>query len=173
MWKAVAWTLGVLAALAALTGAAVVYGGLYDAAATTPHYQPVYSLLEMAMRRSVVRQARGIAAPAWLVTEPSLRRGAACYRDHCVQCHGGPGVPRAAPGLSMQPLPSALNDASPGWQPRELYWITRHGIRTTGMPAWQYRLDDDDLWAVSGFLTVLPQLTSADYAARMAAADAL
>src|SRR4051812_19267059 len=173
MWKAVACTLGVLAALGALTGAAVVYGGGYDVAATTPHFQAVYSLLETAMRRSVVRRARGIEAPASLVSEPSLRRGAACYRDHCVQCHGGPGVPRLGPGLGMQPLPSALNDASPQWQPRELYWITRHGIRMTGMPAWQYRLADEDLWAVTGFLAVLPELTAAQYAARVAAADAL
>ena len=172
MWKVVAWTLGVLAVLAALAGGAVVYGGLYDVAATTQHFQPVYSLLETAMRHSVVRQARDIEAPASLVSEASLRRGAACYRDHCVQCHGGPGVPRLAPGLGMQPLPSALNDPSPAWKPRELYWITRHGIRMTGMPAWKYRLADEDLWAVAGFLTVLPDLTPAAYAARIAAAEA-
>ena len=173
MWKVVACTLGVLAVLAALAGGAVVYGGLYDVAATTQHFQPVYSLLETAMRHSVVRHARGIATPPSFGAEPSLRRGAACYRDHCVQCHGGPGLPRLAPGLGMQPLPSALNDPSPAWKPRELYWITRHGIRMTGMPAWQFRLADDDLWAVAGFVAVLPDLTPAAYAARVAAAEGI
>src|SRR5690606_1837350 len=44
---------------AALAGAAcVVFGGLYDVAATTPHYQPVHTLLETAMRQSVRLRAR-------------------------------------------------------------------------------------------------------------------
>ena len=40
-----------------------------------------------------------------------LARGAACYRAHCVQCHGGPGVAPGPDGMSMQPLPGPLLDA--------------------------------------------------------------
>src|SRR5688500_2660971 len=93
-WKPVAWTLGSLTLLGALTAGAVVYGGLYDVAATTQHTQPVYSLIEKTMQRSVRRQARDIDVPVSLDAAPTLRRGAACYRDHCLQCHGGPGVAR-------------------------------------------------------------------------------
>jgi len=173
MWKPVAWTLGVLATLAALAGAAVVYGGLYNVAATAQHLQPVHSLLETTMHHSVARQARDLQVPASIGTAETLQVGAACYRDHCVQCHGGPGVPRLGLGMSMQPLPSALIDAGRTWKARELYWITRHGIKMSGMPAWQYRLSDDDLWAVTGFLMLLPSLSPADYAARIAQADGL
>ncbi len=168
MWKTVAWTVGALAALALAGALATLYGGLYDVSATTQHTQPVYSLLEQAMKYSVGRRARDIAEPASLSAAPVLQRGAACYRDHCEQCHGGPGMARHPFGLSMQPLPSALIEASRHWKPRELYWITRHGIKMSGMPAWEFRLGEDDLWAVVAFVSLLPDLSAADYAARIA-----
>ena len=172
MWKTLAWTLGTLAALALAMGAAVLYGGLYNVGATTQHLQPVFSLLEQGMKYSVARRAGDIVEPASMSSAPVLQRGAACYRDHCVQCHGGPGVARQPLGMGMQPLPSALIDAAGYWKARELYWITRHGIKMSGMPAWEFRLGDDDLWAVVGFLKLLPTLSTADYAARIADAGA-
>ena len=35
----------------------------------------------------------------------------------------------------------------------------------SGMPAWEYRLADADLWAVVGFLQRLPELTPAAFRA--------
>lgn len=49
------------------------------------------------------------------------------------------------------------------WRPAELYWVVRHGVKATGMPAWAYRLSDRDLWAVVAFLRQLPTLSPADY----------
>jgi mono/diheme cytochrome c family protein len=171
-WKPVAITLGALGMAGALAAGVVVLGGLYDVAATTQHTRPVYAVLELAMQRNVRRQARDLAPPPQHDAEPALRRGAACYRDHCVQCHGGPGVSRGAAGLGMQPLPSPLIDASRHWQLRELYWITRHGIKMSGMPAWQYRLADDELWAVSAFVAALARWTPQEYARRIGEAAA-
>jgi mono/diheme cytochrome c family protein len=158
------------AALAAglAVAALVVFRGLYDVGATTEHTQPVYSLLETTMKHSVRQRAAGIQPPP--LAEPSLiSRGAACYRDHCVQCHGGPGVAPGPVGMSMQPLPGPLVDAARRWQARELYWITRNGIRMSGMPAWELRMSEQDIWAVVGFIGQLPQMSPADYQARMAA----
>jgi mono/diheme cytochrome c family protein len=120
----------------------------------------------------VARRAADIVEPASLSSAGVLQRGAACYRDHCVQCHGGPGVARQALGMGMQPLPSALIDAAADWKSRELYWITRYGIKMSGMPAWEFRLGDDDLWAVVGFVKLLPTLSTTDYARRIAEAGA-
>jgi mono/diheme cytochrome c family protein len=50
------------------------------------------------------------------------------------------------------------------WRPREIYWITRHGIKMSGMPAWQFRLDDEALWDVAAFVQVLPTLSPQAYA---------
>ena len=154
-------TLGVALALALAAAAVVVMGGLYDIGAVTQHTQVVYTLLETTMKHSVRMRAADIEAPP--ATPGSIDRGAAVYRDHCVQCHGGPGVAPGAVGMSMQPLPGPLLDAARRWHERELYWITRHGIRMSGMPAWALRLSEEDTWAVVHFIGRMPQMSPAEY----------
>jgi len=168
---AVAATLAALAAGGAVVAAVVVYGGIYNIAATSQHLQPVYSLLELTMRQSVRLRARNIAEPP-LADERMAVRGAGCFRDKCVQCHGGPGVAQADIGQGMQPLPGPLVDAPRHWRARELYWVTRHGIKMSGMPAWQHRLSERELWDVVAFLQRLPALNAAQYADWMARAPA-
>ncbi|WP_143684877.1 c-type cytochrome [Variovorax sp. KK3] len=161
--RTVLTTLAVLALAGLAGGAAFVWGGFYNVAATEQHTQPVYSVLEVAMRQSVRLRARGIEPPR--LDDPLLvQRGAACFVAKCQQCHGGPGVAQGDIGKSMQPLPGPLVDARRHWNTRELYWVTKHGIRMSGMPAWEYRLSDHDLWAVVAFLERLPDLTPAAYA---------
>ena len=150
---------------AVLVAAIVIRAGLYDVSATREHTQFVYSLLETTMRYSVQRRARAIAVPS--LAAPALARGAACYRDHCAQCHGGPGVAPEAIGTRMQPLPGFLLDAAHRWRPQELYLITRDGIKMSGMPAWGWRLGEEDLWSIVAFLERLPELSPAAYAAAL------
>jgi mono/diheme cytochrome c family protein len=159
--------------LVAVLGAAVfVWSGWYDIAANVQHTQPVYSLLEQTMRQSVRRRAAAVEPPV-LDSPATIDRGAACFVDHCVQCHGGPGVAQGDIGRSMQPLPGPLVDASRRWRAQELYWITRNGIKMSGMPAWQHRLPDEDLWALVAFMEHrLPTLTAADFRALVSAAGA-
>jgi mono/diheme cytochrome c family protein len=160
---AAAATTAALGLAAALVGAAAVYGGLYDVAATTQHWQLTHTLLETAMRHSVRLRARDIAEPP-LADERMALRGAGCFRDKCVQCHGAPGVAQGDVGKSMQPLPGPLVDAPRHWRARELYWVARHGIKMSGMPAWQFRLADQELREVVAFMQRLPDLNAAQYA---------
>jgi cytochrome c1 len=168
-WKAVLWTVAALAALGIVAGAAVLYSGAYDVSALRPHTQPVYFLLEEGMNRAVRRRAAGIVPPAGFDREAAVARGALCFRDKCQSCHGGPGVSPDEAALGMQPLPGSLIDATRRRSVAELYWIARHGIKMSGMPAWQYRLSDEDLWAVTAFLTRLPDISPTDYRRRVAA----
>jgi mono/diheme cytochrome c family protein len=165
----------VLLAMLSLLGAGVlgaagfVWSGVYDISATSEHTQPVYDLLEGTMRQSVRRHARDVQVPD--LRDPALlQRGALCFRDKCAQCHGAPGVAMGEIGRSMQPLPGPLIDATRHWKARELYWITRHGIKMSGMPAWEYRLPDADLWALVAFLMRLPDLSVEGYRALTGAA---
>jgi cytochrome c1 len=156
---------GALATDVATAGAAVAFVtfGLYDVGATKEHTQFLYSLMESTMHASVRRRAAQIVPPS--LTEPArVAEGAACFREHCVVCHGAPGVAQGAAGQGMQPLPGPLVDATRRWQPRELYWITRHGIKMSGMPAWEFRFTEGELWSVVAFLDRLPALGAADYA---------
>ena len=150
--------------LAALAGAAlVIYTGVYNVSATRQHTQWVYSLLDTALRQSVRRQARDISPPP-LDDAARIQRGAACFQANCVQCHGAPGVAAGDIGKSMQPVPGPLVNALQRWQPREIYWITRHGIKMSGMPAWEFRLQDNVLWDIVAFVNYLPELTPQAYA---------
>ena len=154
-----------------LVAAAVVYGGLYNVAASTQHLQPTFTVMETAMRQSVRLRARTIDVPP-LADEQMVLRGAGCFRDKCVQCHGAPGVAQGDIGKSMQPLPGPLVDARRYWQPRELYWVTRHGIKMSGMPAWDRRLTEAELWSVVAFMQRLPDLSAQQYAEVVARAPA-
>lgn len=159
----VAATTAALGLGAAVVAAAMVFGGLYDVASTTQHWQPTYSIVETAMRQSVRLRARDIAEPP-LADEAMALRGAGCFRDKCVQCHGAPGVAQDDIGKSMQPLPGPLVDARRHWRARELYWLTRNGIRMSGMPAWEFRLREEELWELVAFMQRLPDLDAAHYA---------
>ena len=152
-----------LLALAAAGGAVIVYSGAYNVGATRQHTQVVYSMLELAMQRSVQLRARNIETPP-LDDPQRIGRGAGIYRDNCAQCHGAPGVAPGDIGKGMQPVPGPLVAAMQRWQPREVYWLTRHGIKMSGMPAWEFRMDDDALWDVVAFVQRLPNLTPNAYA---------
>lgn len=167
--KAFAIASGLLLAAVLAGGAIFVASGLYDVSATDQHLRPTYHLIEAAMERSIERRARGIAVPA-LGDPAQLRRGIAIYHAHCVQCHGAPGVAPEPFALAMRPLPRPLVRSGLERAPGFLYWSIRHGIKMTGMPAWEFRLGEDDLWAVVAFLRELPALSADDYAARSGAA---
>lgn len=150
-----------------LAAAAVIGLGLYDISATDQHLAPTFKALDVAMRRSVQRRAKDIAVPA-LGDPAQVRRGLALFRDHCVQCHGGPGVSPEPFSLGLTPSAANLVHTARAWKPAEIYWVVRNGLKMTGMPAWRFRMPEEDLWAVVAFMQVLPALSPADYR-RMAA----
>ena len=159
--------LAVLAGLgaAALAASAITfYAGWYDTSATDQHLAPTYWLLDTGMKRSVKQRADTIAVPP--LDDPALAlRGAAHYKRDCEQCHGGPGVAPQAFALGMTPAPAMLAHTGAHWQPAELFWAIKEGIKMTGMPAWKYRMVDEDIWAVVAFVQRLPKLSPGEYRA--------
>ena len=153
----------IVCALAAMAG--FFYAGVYDISATDQHLAPTYWLLDTAMRRSVRARAANIEVPD--LRPPELRqRGLALYRQHCVQCHGAPGVAPEPFALGMAPAPANLAYTAREWPAADLYWSVKEGIKMTGMPAWKYRMSEADLWAVVAFLQELPGLSPEEYRVR-------
>ncbi len=151
--------------LAVLGGIGFIYSGLYDISATDQHLRPTYYAIQTTMRYSVARRAADIAVPP-LGAPEQLERGLALYRAHCVQCHGAPGVAPESFALGLTPLPTPLARSGKDRTPAELFWVVKHGIKMTGMPAWEFRLPDEDIWALSAFLKELPLLSPAAYKTR-------
>ena len=149
---------------AVIAGAMIVFLGLYDVAANRQHLAPTYWLLETGLHESVQHHSRDIPVPP--LEDPALvQRGLALYRAHCVQCHGAPGVAPAPFALGMRPVPANLAHTARKWDAAQLFWTVKHGIKMTGMPAWEFRMPDEDIWAVVAFLRRLPGYTPAAYQA--------
>ncbi|MGQ0655726.1 MAG: c-type cytochrome [Betaproteobacteria bacterium] len=142
--------------------AAVLFSGIYDISATDQHLAPTYWILDAGMRRSVRQRADAITVPE--LSEPGqLERGLELYRRHCVQCHGAPGVAPEPFALGLAPAPANLVHTAREWPPAAVFWVVKEGIKMTGMPAWRYRMNDADIWAVVAFMRELPKLSPDQY----------
>ena len=138
--------------------------GLYDVAATTPDSSLLASLLHDAMESSVERRARDIQAPD--LSAPGLvETGLVHYHEMCVTCHGAPGVPASEIGAGLNPSPPELVHEAEEWSEAELFWMTKHGIKMTGMPAFGPTHTDEDIWAIVALMKRLPEMTPEQYAA--------
>jgi len=150
--------------LAAAGALAFVFSGLYDISASDQHLAPTYHAIRKTMERSVARRAKDIPVPP-LGAPAQLERGLSLYRAHCVQCHGAPGIAPEPFALGLTPLPTPLARSGIDRTPAELFWMVKYGIKMTGMPAWEYRFPDEDVWALVAFVKHLPRLSVAEYLA--------
>jgi hypothetical protein len=67
-------------------------------------------------------------------------------------------------GQGLNPPAPDLAEEAAEMSAAELFWVTKHGIRMTGMPAWGASHDDDALWPVVAFTKErLPELDAAAY----------
>ncbi len=154
----------VIAAVAAVGGFLVVASGIVPITASSGHSALTYWVLELAKRRSIATHTLGmdsisLDAP-WLVL-----KGAGHYHDGCRPCHGAPDLPPPRIAGAMTPQPPELLGRIEIYEPRELFYIVKHGIKFTGMPAWPAQERDDEVRAVVAFLRELPQLDADSYRA--------
>jgi len=152
----------VLVVLGVLGAFFVALSGVYSVAASRGHWAFVEWFLQFGLQRSVRTHALGIDTPD--LSDPAMiAAGAGHYEIACATCHGAPGQSLNPITLAMLPPPPYLPGKVKDWRPRELFWITRHGLKYTGMPAWPARARDDEVWSVVAALVRLPEMSSADY----------
>ncbi|MDH4054789.1 MAG: cytochrome c [Gammaproteobacteria bacterium] len=162
-------TLLVVAALAILGAVAFAYSGIYDVRASTPHSGLVHWLLSTTSHASIERQSNDVQVPN--LSDPTMARaGANDFAAMCVGCHGAPGKDPEAVGQGLNPAAANLAESAEHMNPAELFWVTKHGIKMTGMPSWGATHDDDALWPVVAFMTTLPDLDADGYQALLASA---
>jgi mono/diheme cytochrome c family protein len=147
---------------ALLGGLAMIYTGVYDVAATAPHW-PVTRLMETARIRSIKAHAAGIQVPQGFDAPENIPMGVEHFAAHCAVCHGAPGVPRGDIAQGLYPPPPDLDKTVKFYSDGELFWIVKNGIKMTGMPAWSDH-SDAELWATVAFVKKLPGMTEQDYA---------
>ena len=153
-------------ALLALVGAVAVavYAGLYNVAADVPHTQPVYWLFETVRDRSIASRARDIVVPNDLSDPARNSSGAGQYGEMCSGCHLAPGMERTEISRGLYPRAPELRRKT-DLTAAEQFWIVKHGVKMTGMPAWGVTHSDELLWDVVALLRKLPELTKEQYEA--------
>lgn len=155
-------TLLAFALAAVVIGFLAAWAGLVPVAASAGHWPVTRWFLHFTMQQSVETRALGIEVPE-LDDAALVLRGAGHYESGCAPCHGAPGRPRSVIVRQMTPEPPYLPPQIPEWEPNELFWIVRHGIKFSAMPAWPALQRVDEVWAMVAFLQHLPDLSPAEY----------
>lgn len=158
------WVLrtGVILFVLAFLGALGAVSGAIPIKASSGHWQVTAEFLQFAKERSVWTHTLGTKLPPleepWLVL-----KGAGHYETACRPCHGSPEFERPLIAWNMTPKPPNLSKTVPQWAPEELFYIVKHGIKFTGMPAWPALGRDDEVRAMVAFLLELPKMNGARY----------
>jgi mono/diheme cytochrome c family protein len=112
--------------------------------------------VDASTERNAPEQKNPIAAD-----EVNLVAGAKLYVNHCAGCHGVPANPDSQFGRSFNPpVPAFFKDA-PDMPDNENFYIIQHGIRWTGMPAWNKTLSEGQTWQLVTFLSNVEKLPPA------------
>ena len=168
MAKTLKFVLIALLVVGALAGA-FIYTGAYNIGADAPHSRLAYSVLEELRERSVTSRARGIAIPSDLADPKRIAAGAGLYNEMCTGCHLGPGFERTEMSQGLYPPAPELargDDLSPA----EQFWVIKHGVKLTAMPAWGKTHDDQLIWDMVAFVRQMPKLSPERYKAAVASA---
>jgi cytochrome c553 len=152
----------VLLAVLGAGGFLVAASGIAPITASAGHFAITEWFLQFSKRRSVdthtlTRESLKLDEP-WLVM-----KGAGHYESGCSPCHGSPKLAQPRVAQAMLPPPPNLATRVAEWEPKELFYIVKHGIKLTGMPAWPSQKRDDEVRAMIAFLVKYAELDASAY----------
>jgi len=136
-----------------------IYSGTYNVAATKTDSFIVEWVLDTTKKYSVKKHSQNIERPK-LNDDTLVKQGYEHYQDMCAGCHGAPGKD---PAEGFNPSPPLLAEEAEELSSAELFWVTKNGIKMTGMPAFGLFHSDEDIWSIVAFLKTLPDLTPETY----------
>jgi mono/diheme cytochrome c family protein len=91
-----------------------------------------------------------------------ISAGARHYSALCTGCHLAPGITKSdiRPGLYPHPPNLAQEDIK---DTGRAFWIVKHGIKMSAMPAWGKTLDDAAIWDIVAFVQQMPTMSPGMY----------
>ena len=162
-------SLTLLVAVAAALATGFLWSGLYDVGADDPHLPPVHAALATLRERSIAVRARDLVVPD--LSDPAMiRQGAGNYEAMCSGCHLAPGVASSELSRGLYPAPPAFARGALA-SPARQFWVIRHGIKASAMPAWGKSMDDKAIWSLVAFVQRLPSLDAAQYQAMVESSE--
>jgi mono/diheme cytochrome c family protein len=147
--------------MGALGAALFVETGFYDIGADDHHTKAVLALITQLRDRSI--EARlGEIKPQLTATPAMIQSGAEHYAELCVGCHLAPGLFKSDLRTGLYPHPPNLAQEDIQ-ESRRTFWIIKHGIKMSAMPAWGKTLKDAEIWDIVAFVRKIPNMTPEDY----------
>lgn len=144
---------------------AFAYSGVFQVGADVPHHPLVDRAIAFARTRAIRHRLADIRVPP--LDDPALvKAGAQFYSRLCVNCHVAPGKAASPLHQYLLPQPPDLTESAP--VPKEAFWVIKHGIKMSGMPAWGGELGDQQIWALVAYLMQQPELWEDEYDALVA-----
>ena len=139
------------------------WSGAYNIAATQPHWRVTKSLIDLAKDRSIETHSEDIQVPA--VGEAEKDAAFSQYHEMCRLCHGAPEFPPLEFAKGFYPSPPSLiaGDIQQEFGKAQIYWIAKHGIKMTGMPAFGPTHSEQELWGLAALVEEMPQMTPDQY----------
>lgn len=138
-----------------------IRGGAYNVAADVPHWALTQSAMEKVRTASVERRSAHIEVPP-LGDAALIISGAGNYDAMCAGCHLKPGVETTEMSRGLYPVPPNLT-SHPLENAAAAFWVIKHGIKMTGMPAWGRSMEDEYVWGLVAFLQELPGMSADRY----------
>jgi mono/diheme cytochrome c family protein len=154
-------TVIVVLLLGTLGAALFVESGFYNIGADDHHTKVVLALITQLRDRSIESRLDSIK-PQLTATPAMIKSGAEHYAALCVGCHLAPGAAKSDLRAGLYPHPPSLAQEDIQ-ESRRAFWIIKHGIKMSAMPAWSKTLDDAAIWDVVAFVRKMPSLTAEDY----------
>jgi mono/diheme cytochrome c family protein len=80
-------------------------------------------------------------------TDENIASGRTLFEQHCASCHGANGRAQTETNAAMKVKPADLtSNAARGLTPGEIYWVITNGIKSSGMPAFQTKMNENERW---------------------------
>jgi len=140
-----------------------IYSGIYNISAMVPHNNLTLWMMNTVRENSIKHNADDKIKMPDLSDKSLLKMGFVHYREMCVSCHGAPGIKQSEFAEGLYPNPPMLSKVAKEWTPQQLFWITKNGLKMTGMPAFGPTHTDDMIWAIVAFTKTLPTMTKEQY----------
>ncbi|HEX9252918.1 MAG TPA: c-type cytochrome [Ignavibacteriaceae bacterium] len=139
-----------------------IYSGWYNVSANEQENGIMKWVLNTTKDRSIESRSKDITVPD-LNDLSKLKEGFEHYNEMCVSCHGSPGLEETEVSVGLNPTAPYLVKVAKEIDPKKLFWITKNGIKMTGMPAWGKTHSDEKIWAIVAFVKKLPDMTAEEY----------
>jgi mono/diheme cytochrome c family protein len=79
-------------------------------------------------------------------TMENIMDGSMTYDKHCALCHGSLKEPVSQMKARFYPPVPQLMNFTPDDPDANLFYVTKYGIKLSGMPGWDGLLSDDEIW---------------------------